>query len=571
MEITNNMYETRQLDKYVNKNGFMKPKYPKILSYSPNIINGTEYIFSIKDIEVSCVTKIEIKLTLPEIKGIGEVSYIRNYPFLLVKSFDIFIKNADDECFKLYETLDGEDLYSRFNITSNSRTYFNAFGGENDKFCSIQKGTYNDCVIFPAREIVIPICISNYCCYLYPTTEIEFRLKLFGLEEIIMFNTVFNDKSLKYAITEFDTTSKNLKLNFTNTLIDREHMERSHVNLYRNVKTTSYENGTETIVSKVFKNAKHVSFYNRANIFNESDIKFIIPFGPILKEKVLINNWIKRILEDLIIITDKDLTQDSIKQSFGFSDRAQFKLVENNTIFLDKDRSLSCEIYINNIPEGYNIYYHTNILTFTRRFNKLNILNISNLFSFIRGIYFENKNVYYFIDDIQHKIEIYHISIPVNIWNDQNNTATGDLRSLKSKENDFFYKNRFIYGMDILSKDTGFESVVLSVGRDILTHYYQTTYENPYLLGRAEYNQYYNDENNFPNRLEFFTSHINENHFITADENINFNSIIASIKWKKYNDYDPLALYKKRPTLVVSQVYTIGFDSNRRKVMIIEK
>jgi hypothetical protein len=571
MEISNNIYGNQQMDTYINKNGFMKPKYPKILSYSPNIINGTEYIFSIRDVEVSAVTKIEIKLTLPEIKGVGEVSYIRNYPFLLIKNFDILIKNADDECFKLYETLDGEDLYSRFNITSNSKTYFNAFGGENDKFCSIQKGTYNDCVIFPSREIVIPICISNYCCYLYPTTEIEFRLKLFGLEEIIMFNTVFNDKSLKHAVTEFDTTSKNVKLNFTNTLIDSEHMERTHINLYRNVKTTCYENGAETLVSKNFKNAKHVSFYNRTNIFNESDVKFIIPFGPILKEKVLINNWVKRILKDLIIITDLDLTQNSVKELYGFSDRAEFKVVEDNRIFLDKEKSICCEIYINNIPEGHKIYYHTNILTFTRRFNKFNILNISNLFSFIRGIYFENKSVYYFMDDIEHSIEIYHISIPVNIWNDQNNTATGDLRSLKSKRNDFFYKNRFIYGMDILSKDTGFESVVISVGRDILTHYYQTTYENPHLLGRAEYNQYYNDENNFPNRLEFFTSHINETHFITADENINFNSIIASIKWKKYNDYDPLALYKKRPTLVVSQVYSIAFDAARRRVIIIEK
>jgi hypothetical protein len=380
MEISNNIYGNQQMDTYINKNGFMKPKYPKILSYSPNIINGTEYIFSIRDVEVSAVTKIEIKLTLPEIKGVGEVSYIRNYPFLLIKNFDILIKNADDECFKLYETLDGEDLYSRFNITSNSKTYFNAFGGENDKFCSIQKGTYNDCVIFPSREIVIPICISNYCCYLYPTTEIEFRLKLFGLEEIIMFNTVFNDKSLKHAVTEFDTTSKNVKLNFTNTLIDSEHMERTHINLYRNVKTTCYENGAETLVSKNFKNAKHVSFYNRTNIFNESDVKFIIPFGPILKEKVLINNWVKRILKDLIIITDLDLTQNSVKELYGFSDRAEFKVVEDNRIFLDKEKSICCEIYINNIPEGHKIYYHTNILTFTRRFNKFNILNISNLF-----------------------------------------------------------------------------------------------------------------------------------------------------------------------------------------------
>lgn len=122
--------------------------------------------------------------------------------------------------------------------------------------------------------------------------------------------------------------------------------------------------------------------------------------------------------------------------------------------------------------------------------------------------------------------------------------------------------------MDVLSKDNGFEDVTVAAGRDILTQYYQSTYENKYLVGRAEYNQYYADENNYPNRLEFFTSHVNESHFLTTDENINFNAVIASIKWKKYNEYEPFALYKRRPTIVVSQVYLVEFDSNTKQVLI---
>lgn len=557
-----------QVEKYINKNGFMRPKYPKILSYSPNKIDINDYTFTIKDVEVSAVTKIEIKLTLPEIKGIGDVSYIRNYPFLLVKKFDILLKNYGDEAFKLYESLDGEDLFSRFSLMSETKSYFNSYGGENDEFCSVKKGTYNDCVIFPARDIVIPISISNYCCFLYPATEIEFRLTLGDLEDIIMFNSIFNNKSLPNAKTEFETTSKNMKLNFTNTVVSMDQIERRPINIFRNIKTTCYENGAETLVSSSFKNAKHVSFYNRANVFNESGVKFIIPFGPVLKEKVLIKNWVQRILKDLIIVTDLDLTNNDIKNQFGFSDKAQFEKVENNTITLDKDRRMSCGIYINNVPEDYNIYYHKNILTFSRRFNKYNILNISNLFSYIKGVYFDDGKISYLMDEIIHDINIRYVSIPVNIWNDGNNTAGGDLRSHESKNNDFFYKNRFIYGMDVLSKDSGFEDVTVAAGRDILTQYYQSTYENKYLIGRAEYNQYYVDENNYPNRLEFFTSHINESHFLTTDENINFNAVIASIKWKKYNEYEPFALYKRRPTIVVSQVYVVEFDANTRQVLI---
>lgn len=571
MEINSSIYGSQQVEKYVNKNGFMRPKYPKILSYSPNSININDYTFTIKDVEVSSISKIEIRLTLPEIKGIGQVSYIRNYPFLLIKKFDILIKNPNDETFKLYETLDGEDLYSRFMQTNLRQTYFNAFGGENDKYCTIKKGTYGDCVIFPSREIVIPVCISNYCCFLYPSTEVEFRLSLYGLEELIMFDTIFYNTSLKQAITEFDSRSKNVKLNFTNTMMDMETGEKRSIAIFRNVKTTSYENETETLVSQNFKNAKHVSFYTRSNIFNEADTKFIIPFGPSLEEKVLIHNWVKKILKDLIIVTPQDMTDNNIKQSFGFSNKANFQLVEKNKVYLDDDKTLACDIFINNIPEGYNVYYHHNILTFSRRFNKFNILNISKLFRFIRGSYFEDREVYYHMDDVVHEIEIYHVSIPVNIWNDQNNTADADLRSIESKKGDIYYKNRFIYGMDILSKDTGCEDVIISVGRDILTQYYQSTYENQILIGRAEYNQYFTDDNNYPNRLEFFTSNFSDLHFITADENINFNSIIASIKWKKYNEYDPYALYKRRPTIVVSHVYMVKFDLQYRQVLIIEK
>lgn len=566
------MYE-QQLERFVNKSQFIRPRYPKILSYPPNTINTNEYIFSIKDVEVSGISRIELKLTLPEIKGIGKVSYLPNYQFLLIKKFDILIKNQEDDCFKLYETFDGEDLYSRFNLYKHIETYNNSFGGKNDDFCSLREGTYNDCIIFPSREIIIPISISNYYCLVFPSTEIQFRVTLAGLRDIIMYNTVFSNKSLKNSITEFNTTSKNIKLSFTNIMFDLEKNEQLKriKTLLRNEKTTCFEHGSDIIVSGRFKNAKHVSFYNKVNIFNDDDTKFIIPFGPSLKKEKLINNWIKRILEDLIIVTDKDLTNNSIKEELGFHRDCIFEKIENNQITFFKDIPITCEIYINNVPEDHDIYYHRNILTFTRRYMKSHILNISELFYFIKGNYYADKKISYVMDEIKHGIDIYHISIPVNIWNDQTNTGNGDLRSTKSKEDDFYYKNRFIYGMDILSKDTGYESVSISVGREKLTQYYQATYENSLTNNVLEFNQYYTNKNNYPNRSEFFTSHFNDSHFVIADDNINFNSINAEIKWKQYKDYDPLSLYKRQPTIVVGQVYTVEYDPSKHYISIMEK
>lgn len=563
----------QSLEPFGNKNQFLKSKYPKILSYPPGVKNENNYVFTIKDIEVLAVTKIELKLTLPEIKGVGKVSYIPNYPFLLIKKFEILIKNQNDECFKPYETLDGEELMSRFYLNKKNSVYKNTFGGENDYFCSTRTGTYNDCIIFPSREIIVPISISNHLCLLFPTTDIEFRVSLYGLKEIIMYNEIFSNQSLIKSISEFDSMSKNLRLSFMNTdiVLGMSSSIKLPIRILRNEKTTSYENNTNIVVSDKFKTIKHISFYNKSNIFDDDGVKFIIPFGPSLNKKTLINNWVKRILKDLIVITDLDLTLDQNKATLGFQSKSEFQLVKNNKITFLKDISYDCNIYINNIPEGHKVYYHRNILSFSRRHNKKNILNISELFYEIKGSYFQDGEVCYLMDEIKHDIDIYHISIPVNIWNDQKNTADGDLRSIKSRNDDFYYKNRFIYGMDILSQDSGFDTVSVLVGRETLRQYYQATYSNLFLPhAQADYSHYYNDENNYPNRLEFFTSHIYDSHFVSSDDNINFNSINVEIQWKKYNDYDPISLYSRRPSVNIAHVYNVEYDSNRHYISIQE-
>lgn len=541
---------------YNNQNGFLNSPYPKILSYSPNSRDGNKYVFTIKDVEISCISRIELKITMPEIKGIGKVFYLREYPFHLIKSFGTYIKNEEDEVYRELELLTGEELLNYMYNASKTNSYSTVFGSEMDNYCKVKQGTYNDHIIFPSKEITIPINISNSKLYIFPHTAIEFRVTLYGLNEIISVNTEFHDKSLPTLLNEYERTSKNIKLQFTNTHINYNNAspETKNSPLFKNVETTTNENLTDVLVSGKFKTAKNVTFHNKSHVFYEDNTKFIIPFGPIWNESTFIKAWVDRILEDLIVVTDKDLTRKDVKESLGFVDKCLFEKVQNDVVLLDKESGLSCKIYINNIPETHDVYYHRNILTFTRRMNKHNVLNISNLFYFIQGTYFDDETVIF--DKVKHDIDIYHVSIPINIWNDQTNTAYGDLRSFSSKVDDFYYKNKFILGMDILSKDTGFESVSLLSGRDLLLNYYDAKYEQGV---------------KYPNKIEFFTGHISPEHFIVSDDNINFNNFIINIKWKKYNEYDPVNLYKRIPSITVTHVFNIEYDLLKSAVNIFPK
>lgn len=541
---------------YNNQNGFLNSPYPKILSYSPNSRDGNKYIFTIKDIEISCISKIELKITLPEIKGIGKVYYLNSYPFHLIKSFGVYVKNPEDEVFKEQELLTGEDLLHYMYSSNKTNSYSIIFGSEMDDYCKVKEGKYNDHIIFPSKEITIPINVSNSKVYIFPHTAIEFRVCFYGLEEIISVNTEFHEKSLQTILREYERTSKNVKLQFTNTHINYNN-SNSDVKispLFKNIETTTHENLTDVIVSEKFKTAKNVSFHTKSNIFSEDNMKFIIPFGPKYNEETFINSWVNRILKDLIIVTDKDLNTKDGKEMLGFVDKCNFEKIENNTIWFDKERDMYCKIYINNVPDTHNVYYHRNILTFTRRMNKHNVLNISNLFSFIQGTFFEYGAISF--DKINHSVEIYHVSIPINIWNDQTNTAYGDLRSLNSKVDDFYYKNKFILGMDILSKDTGYESVSLLSGRDLLLHSYDKQRDTIV---------------DYPNRIEFFTDQTSPDHYILADDNINFNNFIININWKKYNEFDPVNLYKRIPSIIVSHVFNIEYDLTNSLVHIFPK
>lgn len=543
---------------------FIDISYPKIMSYVP-VYNKDHYVVSITDVRVQNVSKIELKLTLPEIKGNGIVSYNKMYPYQLLQYFEIYYSNDELNDYLLFQE-EGEDIYKNLLNNPFIHNYLDYHGGDKDSYCVETKGDYDDCIIFPAREIIIPIELSLKNILIFPKTKITFKFKLNDLNNILSYNTVFNDLTLKKVIDNFKTTDLNIKLQFNNCPGDEYNkINEPQIFFLRKQKETGLNN-TIHLNSKKFKSALGISFYNRTNIFNENN-KFIINFGSETNEKMLINKWIKRILQDLIIISDKDMLNDNEKEKLGFSKNAIFTEVQNNTIYFSNDKRESCKIFIEKVPENHKIYYHKNILTFTRRFNKNNILNISNMFSFIKGIYFkENKKIYFFIDELKHNIEIKHVSIPVNIWTNENNTEFGDLRSNKSKKQDFIYNNNFIFGMDFLSKDNGFKNVGVSAGSDILEYYYDSTsviYRNePIKINKL-------DNNFYPHEIMFICSQGIDKR-IYADKSINFEKFLIKVNWKEYQDFEPENLYKKFPNIVTYHLFKIVYDIKNHNISIEE-
>lgn len=538
----------------------MGGKYPKILSYPPSSVVDNTYHFVNKDIEVISCSRIELRLTLPEIKGIGQVQYNRNYPFLLVKNFETIITNPGGEPM-VYESIDGEGLYSR-HISQNRTLYNNMFGGKNDLFCETKKGSYPDCVIFPSREIVIPLSITKKYCFLYPETKIEFRIELYELNELISYDTVFMKSTLETAKDLYKTSAKNIKLFFTN-IIDSPPIDRYP--LSRVIKTVG-EDGMTTLVSKPFKHARHIRFGNKTSIFNSENIKFPISFGPSMEEKDLIKKWNKKILDDLIVVTHLDLRTKNGKEALGFSEEANFVRVENDKI---KFEDHECVVSINNIPSDAEVYYHTNILTFSRRHEKHNILNISKMFSYIRGIYFDSGPIYFLMDELKHNIEIKHICIPTNIWCHEYNTTTKDQRSIESKKTDFYFKNRFIQGMDILGKDKGFQNVSIGLGRDCLTNAYLATcgYTSDSVCDGIYMIE---EEHQYPTQLEFTPFHFRYNQLIAANPKINFESFTANISWTNYDDYNPISLFKRIPILYIAHHYNVVNNDTLKTISIEE-
>jgi hypothetical protein len=552
--------EKNIISKYNTNFPYLGINYRKTMSYVLNYDNNIYYTH-IFDERVQFIEKINLKITLPEIIGKGTIAYKKYFQYHLIKSIEISYKNPNEDEILLIKA-ENDELLMNLLSKQNANDYFNHCGGIMDKFCIETEGTYNDCVIFPERNIEIPIDLLIPHIKIFPKTTIIFRIELNPLQNMLIYNTIFEKKSLENYINKNINRNLNFKLEFDNTIIfDNNDIMYSPIFFLRKKKTIGQYN-SNNLNSQEFKNCFCIKVLTKSDIFTNNN-RFIINPPIDTNEDKIIDKWILKILKDLIIITEDDLTDNKIKQEYGYDKEAEFVKVENNTVKFNNDVNKFCKIYIESVPESCNIYYHKNILTYSRRYMFKDVINISEMFKYISGICISEDNLNIKILEVKHNISIDYVSIPVNIWSHVNNTSPGDLRSSYSKTNDYIYNNEFILGLDYLSKDKGYNDIKIIAGRDVFDN---LTHENIFNDNLKPYKISEYDINNYKN-----ISFINFSSFrkcIMCDESINFTRFLIKINWKKYTSSDPKELYNLSPYIYLYELMVINYDQSNNNIYL---
>lgn len=544
--------------KYNSNFPFLGINYRKTMSYVLNYDNDTNegiYYTKISDERVQYIERINLKITLPEIIGKGSVMYKKYFQYHLLKYIEIYFKNQNEDEILLTRA-DNDELLMNILSKYNSTEYFNHCGGIMDKFCMEAEGTYDDCIIFPERNIEIPIDLLLPHIKIFSETTLIFRIKLNPLENMLCYNTIFEKKSLKKYKDKCMHVHLDFKLEFDNTILyTNKEMENLYLPMFflRKKKSIGQYNATN-LNTQEFKNCFCIKVLTKSDIFTNNN-KFIISMPVQTNEDEIISKWILKILKDLIIISELDLTNNAIKKEYGFNENAKFVEVINNTVKFDNDVNKYCNIFIESVPDTHKIYYHTNILTYSRRYKHKDTINISEMFKSIKGICFSKDNLSIKYLEYKHNIGIDYVSIPINVWSHENNTSYGDLRSKYSKLEDYIYNNEFITGLDYLSKDKGYEEIKILAGRDVFEN---LTYDNKFDENLRHYKITEYDTNNYNN-----ISYVNFSSFkkcIMCDDSINFTRFLIKINWKKYNASEPKNLYNLIPYVYLYELMVLHYD-----------
>jgi len=508
----------------------------------------------------------KLKVTLPKVKGEGGVCYKKYAPYLMIQRISVSIVNSDDGKEIEVNSMTNRNLLETAMCKGNNIYFQNCFG-DREKYLQKRIGKHNDEVIFPQRDLTVLINgLIPDKFIIAPDTSIIFRIEFLPHKEILSYDELFKRKSLEYLEK---SKYKNVSLLVSNTnILKKESTLPTTPNFFIKKNTVIGDIDTEILPTATFKNSYIVSFATESDVFTQNNKFIIIPESD-TREKTLIKRWTLTILKDLIRVTDLDLSQNENKEKLGFSKEAKFEEVINNTVYFDIDKRCYCKIFIENIPEDFKIYYHRNILSFSRNFDRNNVLNISNLFKVIKGVCFteDECKVEYLYESIVHNIDLSHISIPVNIWTHESNTETGDLRNIESKKEDMYYSNPFNLGMDFLSEDKGYEHVQLKNSSTLLS--YPTSFfksgKNFEVYNVSEY-----DTNCYSNKCVFETNNTIQQKIrcVFADVKNNFINFITKIQWARYHSSEPKSLYGKRPIVTIHELMKISYKDEGRHISI---
>lgn len=556
------------------KMGSRNNQSPTTIKLHPCENNGY-FEVSYIDIEKQLINGVSLCLYFPEISGTGSIGFNKDARFNLINSISAYYVEYIEELGSkneiLINTMSGESLLRALKSIQNSENLY--FKNNNDG-TELKQGSFSDDLIFKEKFVNIPLHTllthdNNFICL--PQTKIIFRWKFNDFTNCVYYNELFGKKTLEKILLKTKNSSYNSYLslvysNLQGNINGQEETQKRY--LIRKTETKTGVNQNKNILqSGEFQNAYGVSFHSKFDIFNSNN-KFIVVPGSKTDIESIKKKWILKVLSDLIIVTNRDLSLNEEKRELGFSNEAKFVKVENNTVYHDEYKRKSCKIFIQGIPEDHNVYYHTNILTFARKNNKNDVLNVSKLFSYIKGIFFEDDTISFMYENLETSIGIDIVSIPVNFWDHEFNTETKDLRSILNKTSDVYYNNNLILGADFNSYDQGYSTVRIELDTN---NFKENLVNNTKINTKFQYFQSIETDENMYSNISLLDLCYNDRDtvkFITSDGNINFTKITAHILWNNYKENDPKSLYGPIGFLDVYEFTSIVYENNKIRLVI---
>lgn len=532
---------------------------PQSIKLPPDDIHNNIYKFILTDKYVEGINNITFHIKTPEIKGTGSMCYSENFMYKLIKNFKIYNNST------LIYQRNGFEFLSEFKKNDKYSTYYKLIGN-NKGFLDFKTGKNDDDIIFKTKELSIPL-ITLFDQYLHTLLKIPslskltIELELYNFLNVINYNMTFKNNLNKLINIDLEPR---ISMNLFNT--------RNELNYDRFIEHSEYREGgddKEEYYTNNFTSITNIFWFVKSDLFINN--RFISYPGYDLSEHGYINAFSNRLLEDLVIVS-KD---ENFKKNKKFSEKCEFVKIDKLTNIYKFDKLNEVKINILNVPSDHEIYFHTNILTFNRRY-KENTYNISKKYKYILGQYIANENRILLLD-IKHELEIADVSIPVSKWDSNENTATGDLRSFESKTKDVIVNDLFIFGLDFLCKDKGYEYVTVRSGtsHDNIIDKSDTRQFNNHLIYKdgnyslTELGKYLEPCFGF---IKFNFNNINyiEPSRFKSDETNNLRSCTINVNWKKYNENNPKSLMTKKLVVGITHLKKLVYNIENNSLNISE-
>lgn len=532
-------YKTKYADRHnIYKINMTNGRYNPVQNnrYTFHDKNDRIYRVNINHDSIEGISNLSVNLTLPEIKGWGMVGFNEYFGFGLINKVSLLVNGTT------IQSLSGSELLTAFQVyeKEHKKKVYDRLMMNDPSFRNYRRGYGSDYVIYPSTTIQVPISmfmdreVPFSCLRITKGSTITVELDLKPLKSVINYNKVFLEKSLDNIVENY---SPILNISEYNTVSDT--FGNRYIEQYEE---TFSKSGQNQYTTTKFKGITSLSCYVKSDQFSSG--KSFVAYPLDNSKENLIKEYSKVILNDILSIGEMPRT---------YPDGSVVEEVKDGVVKFNS--YTSCNIEILGIPEGMKLWYHKNILTFSRR-NNDKVYNISEKFKRIRGQYYPLHDTIEFCD-IDSSIGLMDVSIPNDFWKHEYNTSLGDLRSERGIKRDIYLNLPFVDGLDFLGENNGIETINIETGGAVLIDSNTQTVvpEISYPNGNSYITRFGASFNN--NNLTFI-----EPSKLIAKPNENFERCSLIIKPVLFNENDIRNLINYDVYVGVNHVKKISYDGN---------